>query len=83
MESKKAIYDLIPQHYYPKTELILEGTVLEEILKTVKDSGIKYPFIAKPDIGLRGSAVKKIHNIAELESQETVVSVNKPQLISR
>lgn len=67
MESKKAIYNLIPQHYYPKTELIIEGTSLEEILKTIEDSGIKYPFIAKPDIGLRGSAVKKIDTIEDLK----------------
>jgi hypothetical protein len=67
MESKKAIYDLIPQRYYPKTELIIEGTPLEEILKIIQDSGINYPFIAKPDIGLRGSAVKKINNSQELE----------------
>ncbi|HAH56122.1 MAG TPA: D-alanine--D-alanine ligase [Flavobacterium sp.] len=68
MESKKEIYDLIPQQYYPKTELILEKTSLDEILKLIQNSGIKYPFIAKPDIGLRGSAVKKIHNLAELKS---------------
>jgi len=66
MESKKAIYNLIPHQYYPKTELILEGTSLDEISKTIRDSGIKYPFIAKPDIGLRGSAVKKINNSDEL-----------------
>lgn len=68
MESKKAIYDLIPQQYYPKTELIKEGTSLDVIQKTIEKSSIKYPFIAKPDIGLRGSAVKKIHNSEELES---------------
>lgn len=67
MESKKAIYNLIPQQYYPKTELIIEGTPLEEILKTIQISGIQYPLIAKPDIGLRGSAVKKIHNSEELK----------------
>jgi len=68
MESKKAIYNLIPQQYYPKTELVIEGTPLEGILKTIENSGIQYPFIAKPDIGLRGSAVKKIHNFEELQS---------------
>jgi hypothetical protein len=68
MESKKAIYNLIPQHYYPKTELIIEGTSFDQILKIIKNSGIQFPFIAKPDIGLRGSAVKKIHNIEELAS---------------
>ena len=67
MESKKAIYNLIPQQYYPKTELIIEGTPLEEIQEIIHNSGIKYPFIAKPDIGLRGSAVKKINNSQELE----------------
>lgn len=68
MESKKAIYNLIPQQYYPKTELVIEGTPLEGILKTIENSGIQYPFIAKPDVGLRGSAVKKIHNSDELQA---------------
>ena len=68
MESKKAIYNLIPQQYYPKTELVIEGTPLEETLKIILDSAIKYPFIAKPDVGLRGSAVKKIHNPDELQA---------------
>ena len=67
MESKKAIYDLIPQRYYPKTELITEGTSLEEILTIIEFSGIKYPLIAKPDIGLRGSGVKKINTVADLK----------------
>ncbi len=71
MESKKAIYNLIPQQYYPKTELVIEKTPLEEILKTIQNSGIKYPLIAKPDIGLRGSAVKKIHNPEELQAYNT------------
>lgn len=67
MESKKAIYNLIPQQYYPKTELINEVTSVEEILKIIEDSSIKYPFIAKPDIGLRGSGVKKINTIEDLQ----------------
>lgn len=67
MESKKAIYKLIPEQYYPKTELIKEGTPLEEILKIIEKSEIKYPLITKPDIGLRGSAVKKIDTITDLK----------------
>ena len=67
MESKKEIYDLIPQQYYPKTELIKEGTALVEILKTITVAQIKYPLIAKPDIGLRGSGVKKINSVTELK----------------
>ncbi|WP_418262051.1 D-alanine--D-alanine ligase [Flavobacterium faecale] len=66
MESKKEIYDLIPQDYYPQTALIKKGFSWEEIEKLRLTSGIQFPFIAKPDIGLRGSAVKKIDSINAL-----------------
>ena len=66
-ESKKEIYDCIPQHFYPKTELIHEKIPFDKVIVLVEASKIKYPFIAKPDIGLRGSAVKKIHAVSELE----------------
>jgi hypothetical protein len=68
MESKKEIYDLIPTQFYPKTELIKEGTAASAVQKVAIDAGIKYPFIAKPDIGLRGSGVKKIENSTDLET---------------
>ncbi|SDH57602.1 hypothetical protein SAMN04488062_11012 [Flavobacterium omnivorum] len=67
MESKKEIYDLIPQQYFPKTELIKEGTDLQNVLNAIIKAKIKYPLIAKPDTGLRGSAVKKINSITDLE----------------
>lgn len=67
MESKKAIYNLIPPHFYPKTELIKEGTALEQVEKMISAAGIKYPLIAKPDIGLRGSGVMKINTVSDLE----------------
>lgn len=67
-ESKKEIYDLIPQKYYPKTELIPDNDDFEKVLLVFQNSNIQFPFIAKPDIGLRGSAVKKIHNLEELKS---------------
>lgn len=67
MESKMQIYNLIPQKYYPKTQLILENTKFEEVLKTVEKAEINFPLIAKPDIGLRGSAVKKINSISDLK----------------
>ena len=66
-ESKKEIYDLIPQKYYPRTELILENNNFEKVVLAFQNSNLQFPFIAKPDIGLRGSAVKKIHNLEELE----------------
>jgi|SRR6218665_281437 len=67
MESKKAIYDIIPQKYYPETLLIREVISDEEVSAALNRSGIAFPLIAKPDIGLRGSAVKKIHDQQELQ----------------
>jgi hypothetical protein len=67
MESKMNIYDLIPKKYYPDTGLIIAGTSLEEIENILEKESITYPFIAKPDIGLRGSAVKKIETFWELK----------------
>lgn len=67
-ESKKEIYDLIPQKFYPKTELINEKIPLDEVFSILNRLDIQFPFIAKPDIGLRGSAVQKIHNLSELET---------------
>lgn len=67
MESKKAIYDLIPQQYYPKTILIKEKTAVEIVERSIAENKIHFPFIAKPDIGLRGSGVKKIMSANELK----------------
>ncbi|HLO73322.1 MAG TPA: hypothetical protein VK164_05235 [Flavobacterium sp.] len=66
MESKKEIYDLIPQEYYPKTILISPDENLENILQKLISENINFPLIAKPDIGLRGTAVKKINTRDEL-----------------
>lgn len=71
MESKMQIYNLIPHQYYPTTGLIPVGSTIKSIVKTVSDLKITYPFIVKPDIGLRGSAVKKIHTEAALEAYNT------------
>ena len=66
MDSKIEIYDLIPQQFYPKTKIIKEKSNFEIVKKIVQESDINFPFIVKPDIGLRGSAVKKVNNINEL-----------------
>lgn len=66
-ESKKDIYDLIPQEFYPKTRLVAHQ---EQLVLT----DLKFPFIVKPDIGLRGSAVKKINSLEELQTYHNQVN---------
>lgn len=68
MESKMEIYDLIPQKFYPETKFVKEKSPFDEVEGVLKNSNIKFPFIVKPDIGLRGSAVKKITNPEELKT---------------
>jgi hypothetical protein len=67
MDSKKEIYDLIPPQYYPTTRFVKEAMPFEEVITLMEQGPITFPLIAKPDIGLRGSAVKKITNRDELE----------------
>lgn len=62
MNSKKEIYDLIPEIYYPDTLLINPETAAERVLDELKKYHISYPLFVKPDIGLRGMAVVKIYN---------------------
>ncbi len=76
MESKKEIYDLIPSEYYPKTLLIEPNETLETIQDKIKEAAIEFPLIAKPDIGLRGTAVKKIHNTQELAAYFSKANFN-------
>ena len=66
MESKKEIYDLIPHKYYPKTILISPSENIEAVFEKCNNKNIKFPLIAKPDIGLRGTAVKKINTSVDL-----------------
>jgi hypothetical protein len=66
MESKKEIYELIPKQYYPKTVFLEKGVSLDEAIKSMLDAGLRYPFIAKPDIGGRGRMVSTIRNDEDL-----------------
>ena len=68
LESKKEIYDLIPQQYYPETLFFKAGESWEIIIKQLTASNIKFPFIIKPDMGLQGLRVEKIHNEVELKT---------------
>ncbi|MGV7107806.1 D-alanine--D-alanine ligase [Flavobacterium sp. U410] len=68
MESKKEIYDLIPQHYYPKTELIKVKTDFSEVETQIIKGNLQFPLIAKPDIGLRGTAVKKLYHLEDVKA---------------
>lgn len=66
MESKKAIYDLIPPEYYPRTLFYKTGTPNEQIIADIQTRQLIFPLIGKPDIGMQGKSVKKFADISEL-----------------
>ena len=65
-ESKKKIYDIIPQEYYPSTLFFKAHVNDEKLLNSFKKSNLQFPIIGKPDIGGKGRGVKKLNNIEEL-----------------
>lgn len=66
MESKKEIYDIIPPEFIPKTNIILDSDSSKLILSKIEKTGLQFPMIVKPDIGMKAFAVTIVNNIAEL-----------------
>lgn len=66
MESKKQIYDLLPAQYYPGTVFIKAGATVEETLRIIRAKRFQFPLVGKPDIGMKGLSVKKLHDKNEL-----------------
>ena len=74
MNSKKEIYDLIPKEYYPTTILVKPNENFEQLFENIIQQNITFPLIVKPDIGLRGTAVKRIFTKAELKQYHHTTS---------
>ena len=68
LESKKKIYDIMPQEYYPCTILVQPGEPADVILQRVRAAHMIFPLIVKPDIGGKGRGVKKVSTEEELVS---------------
>lgn len=75
-ESKREMYDQLPQHYYPETIYITPGAAFENVVVQLQASTITYPFIAKPDVGMHGILVRKISDIDDLRQYHQNVPVH-------
>ncbi|ASZ11946.1 NRDE family protein [Chitinophaga pendula] len=65
-ERKSDIYKLIPDQYYPVSVYCEPDTTIISIMQLMKDNGLQFPVIAKPDIGERGVQVKLVKSLTEL-----------------
>ncbi len=68
-ESKSDILRQIPAEFLPTT-LFFSGTeTVETVEKSLREAGLSYPVVVKPDVGERGTKVEKVSNSAELATQ--------------
>lgn len=61
-ESKRAILDLIPEEYVPKTVFLEAGISRERVLSILEAANLHFPLMVKPDIGERGFLIKKVED---------------------
>lgn len=74
-EGKKEMYDQLPQHLVPKTIYIMHNWSFEEVLKKMQEAGFTYPFIVKPDVGMKGILFRKIDNEEQLKKYHERIPV--------
>ena len=65
-ESKKEMYDQLPADTFPQTIYIQNGIPFEEVEKTISNNGFTYPFVVKPDVGMKGILFRKIDDREQL-----------------
>ena len=76
LESKKEIYDLIPNEYYPPTLFFKKQVSIAVILKEIKNTHLQFPLIGKPDIGMQGLLVKKLETEDEVAAYAAASKVD-------
>lgn len=67
MISKMDIYNMIPSQFIPRTVFVAKNEDAAVVLERILEAGIGFPFIAKPDIGMKAFGVEKIHNKDEFQ----------------
>lgn len=67
-ESKEDIHQITPPEHMPKNIYVTPELSEEAIVAQVQALGLTYPVIGKPDIGGRGSGVRKLKDEAELRA---------------
>ncbi len=67
-ESKKEMYEQLPKQYYPETLFVKAGENFGLVRQRVSASGLDYPIIAKPEIGMQGILVRKIADEQQLQA---------------
>jgi hypothetical protein len=60
------MYDQLPPDLVPRTIYITHDLTYQEVIQKVRDAGFTYPFIVKPDVGMKGMLFRKIETEEQL-----------------
>jgi len=69
------MYEQLPPDSHPKTMYVLHDLPFNEVKKKVCESAFTYPFIVKPDVGMKGILFRKIDNEDQLEKYHSRIPV--------
>jgi D-alanine-D-alanine ligase-like ATP-grasp enzyme len=65
-EGKTEMYRQLPQHLCPRTVEVEPFSSFAEVVRKVQEKGLAYPFIVKPDVGMKGILFRKIEREDQL-----------------
>ena len=73
--SKKEMYDQLPPSSFPRTIYILHDLSFDEVKEKIRENGFRYPFIVKPDVGMKGILFRRIDNDDQLRKYHERIPV--------
>jgi hypothetical protein len=69
------MYDQLPPDLYPRTIYIRHDLPFVEVKKLVEEAGFTFPFIVKPDVGMKGILFRKIDSEEQLQKYHEHIPV--------
>ena len=69
------MYEQLPPGSYPKTIYILHDLPFDDVKKKIEAEAFTYPFVVKPDVGMKGILFRKIENEEQLEKYHSKIPV--------
>jgi hypothetical protein len=75
-EAKSEMYRQLPAHLLPRSLFIKPRTSFAEVLQQLQAAGLDYPFIVKPDVGMKGLLFRKIERETQLETYHRHIPVD-------
>jgi len=74
-EGKKEMYDQLPPDLVPRTIYIMHDLPFDKVKAQIVAAGFQFPFIVKPDVGMKGILFRKIDSEEQLQKYHERVPV--------